>query len=75
MWRVSDFQDNRSLCEFGVLLERREQMYNSKRTDVCFLYKVYTQTKTSMSPKKGPFQKERTVFQLRFFRGHSLVFE
>ena len=25
---------------------------------------------TNMSPKKGPFQKERMVFQPLFFRGH-----
>ena len=29
---------------------------------------------TNMSPKKGPFQKERIVFQPLFFKGHSLVF-
>ena len=26
-----------------------------------------------MSPKKGPFQKERVVFQLLFFRGHVMT--
>jgi len=27
-----------------------------------------------ISPEKGPFQKERLVFQLSFFRGYLLVF-
>ena len=34
----------------------------------------YTPPQSNMSPKKGPFQKERIVFQPLFFRGEPLVF-
>ena len=33
----------------------------------------YTPPQSNMSPKKGPFQKERIVFQPLFFRGEPLV--
>ena len=37
------------------------------------IFNLHTR-KPNMSSKKGPFQKERIVFQPSFFRGHSLVF-
>ena len=34
------------------------------------LYCSFESLKTNMSPKKGPLQKERSVFQPLFFKGH-----
>ncbi len=39
------------------------------------IYIWFTLPKTNMSPKRGPFQKEKIVFQPLFFRGKLLSFQ
>ncbi len=45
----------------------RGDFYHKHDTD-------YTREKVQMSRSKGPFQKEKLVFQASFFRGEVLVF-
>ena len=54
-------------CQSGFFVELNF-LFGEKKMSI-----RYTPPQSNMSPKKGPFQKERIVFQPLFFRGEPLV--